>query len=101
MGYQLDGKFGGAVYDGYLRNGAPTCIKMPIEGDQQALYDFTEHMQRWQSGLEVGFSWRAYKHFHVNADLNWGFTNIFKKDFKAISFNMYPIYRQAGFGYQF
>ncbi|MBR8784415.1 hypothetical protein IX308_000586 [Porphyromonas levii] len=54
-----------------------------------------------KSFFTVGFSWRAYKHFHVNADLNWGFTNIFKKDFKAISFNMYPIYRQAGFGYQF
>lgn len=101
VGYQLDGKFGGAVYDGYLRNGTPTGIKMPIEGNQQALYDFSEHMQRWQSGLQAGFSWRAYKHFHVNADLNWGFTNIFKKDFKAISFNMYPIYLQAGFGYQF
>lgn len=101
LGYQLDGKFGGSVSDGYLRKDTPMGIKMPIEGDQQALYDFTEHMQRWQSGMQVGFSWRAYKHFHVNADLNWGFTDIFKKDFKAISFDMYPIYLQAGFGYQF
>ena len=31
----------------------------------------------------------------------WGLNNIFKKDFETISFNMYPIYLNIGFGYVF
>lgn len=101
VGYQLDGKFGGSVYDGYLRNGTPIGPKMELGEGQQALYDFTPDMQRWQWGARVGGSWRAYRHFSVNLDLNWGFSNLFKKSFKAIPFNMYPIYLQGGFSYQF
>lgn len=101
LAYQIDGKFGGSVYDGYFREGSPVGNKTIFGADQSALYDFSEDMQRWQWGLQMGFSWRAYKHFHVNADFNWGFSNLFKRDFNVFDFKMYPIYLQAGFGYQF
>ena len=35
------------------------------------------------------------------ADLTWGLNDIFKKDFDTISFAMYPIYLNVGFGYAF
>ena len=99
LGYQIDGKFRGAVQNGYLRNGTPIGENLVM--DQPVLFDFSNNMQRWQWGWLFGFSWRAYRHFHVNADLNWGFSKVFKREFTAISYAMYPIYFQAGFGYQF
>ena len=53
------------------------------------------------NGLQVGGEWKAYKHLNVHADLTWGLNDIFKKDFKTISFAMYPIYLNVGFGYAF
>lgn len=37
----------------------------------------------------------------ANADLTWGLNNIFKNDFHTITFAMYPIYLNIGFGYAF
>ena len=45
--------------------------------------------------------WRAFKHLSVFADLTWGLNDIFKKDFNTITFAMYPIYLNVGFGYAF
>ena len=99
LGYQIDGKFSGMVQNGHLRDGTPVGEKLIME--QPSLYDFSSNMQRWQWGGVLGFSWRAYRHFHINADLNWGFSQVFKRNFTAINYAMYPIYLQAGFGYQF
>ena len=38
---------------------------------------------------------------YVNADLTWGLNDVFQKDFQTITFAMYPIYLNAGFGYAF
>ena len=35
------------------------------------------------------------------ADLNWGMNDIFNKDFKTITFDMYAVYLNVGFGYAF
>lgn len=101
VGARLGGNFSGSVSDGYLRSGDPTGEKIVFGADQQATYDFRDEMSTMQWGAQVGGSWRAYKHFHVNMDLTWGFSDLFKKDFEAITFNMYPIFLQVGFGYQF
>jgi len=34
-------------------------------------------------------------------DLAWSLNDIFKEEFKTVSFNMYPIYLNLGFGYAF
>jgi len=45
--------------------------------------------------------WKAFKHLKVHADLNWGLNDIFNKDFKTVTFDMYAIYLNVGFGYAF
>ena len=52
-------------------------------------------------GVQAGAEWKAFKHLNVYADLVWGLNDIFKKEFKTITFNMYPIYLNVGFGYAF
>ncbi|MDL2245394.1 PorT family protein, partial [Parabacteroides sp. OttesenSCG-928-J18] len=49
----------------------------------------------------VGAEWRAFKKFTINTNLTWGLNDVFKRDFKTITFAMYPIYLNAGFGYVF
>ena len=58
-------------------------------------------LRHFQWGLQVGAGWRAFKHLNVYADLTWGLNDIFKSDFNTITFAMYPIYLNIGFGYAF
>lgn len=101
LSFMTNGDFGGYVFDGYLREGNPTGNKVSFEGDSMASYDFSEDLRNFQWGVQAGVSWRAFKHLNVHADLEWGLNDIFQKDFKTITFSMYPIYLNVGFGYAF
>lgn len=101
LSYRMDGEFSGMVSDGYLREGSPTGEKVIFADDKSSTYDFSSELSRLQYGLQVGGTWRAFRHFTVNADLTWGLNDIFKRDFNTITFNMYPIYMNLGFGYRF
>lgn len=99
--YLMDGDFNGNVYEGHLRTPDATGSKIVFEGDNIATYDFSDELRNFQWGLQVGGEWKAYKHLTVHADLTWGLNDIFNKNFETISFSMYPIYLNFGFGYQF
>lgn len=99
--YMMDGDFSGHVYEGHLRSPDATGDRVNFTGDNIATYDFSDNLRNFQWGLQVGGEWKAYKHLNVHADLTWGLNDIFKKDFTTISFAMYPIYLNIGFGYAF
>lgn len=99
--YMMDGDFSGEVYEGHLRTPDATGSRIDFEGDNSAAYDFSDELRRFQWGIQAGGNWKAYKHLTVHADLTWGLNDIFKKDFNTISFAMYPIYLNFGFGYEF
>lgn len=101
LSYLLDGDFSGHVFEGYLRDGDPTGNKIEFTGDDQATYDFSDDLRKFQWGVQLGADWKAFKHLLVNANLTWGFNDIFNSDFKTITFGMYPIYLNVGFGYAF
>ena len=99
--FRLDGEFAGKVSDGYLREGDPTGEKVSFDNDKVATYDFSSNLNHFNWGAQIGGSWNMFRHFTLNADLTWGFKDIFESSFKTISFNMYPIYMNIGFGYKF
>jgi len=101
LSYLTDGEFSGDAYEGYLRDGDPTGNKIEFEEDQRASYDFSDDLRRFQWGGQLGAEWRAFKHLTVNSNLTWGFNDIFKSSFETITFSMYPIYLNVGFGYAF
>ena len=101
VSYRMDGEFSGFVSEGYLREGSPVGEKVSFTDGKTATYNFTSNLRRWLWGLQVGGSWRAFRHFSVNADLTYGLNNIFHRSFKTITFSMHPIYLNAGFGYRF
>ena len=101
LSYLMSGDFDGNVYEGHLRTPDATGSRVNFTGDNIATYDFSDDLRRFQWGLQAGGSWRAYKHLTVHADLTWGLNDIFQKDFETITFAMYPIYLNVGFGYVF
>jgi len=84
-----------------LREGDPTGNKVVFADGKNAPYDFSKNLRRFQWGAQLGAEWRAFKHLNVYADLTWGLNDIFQKDFDTITFAMYPIYLNVGFGYAF
>lgn len=101
ISFLLKGEFGGFVSDGYLREGDPTGAKFEFKDGKIGTYNFDDEIRTFHYGLNAGCSWKAYKLLSVHTSLNWGLNNIFKKDFKTISFNLYPIYLSVGVGYTF
>lgn len=96
--YVTERNFSGSAYDGYLRNIDPTGEMVNVDN---ATYDFSDDLRRFQWGTQLGGEWRAFSHLNIYADLTWGMNSIFKKDFKSVTFDMYPIYANLGFAYVF
>lgn len=101
LSYLTEGDFSGHVSDGYLREGTPVGEKIEFKDGKRASYDFNDELNCFLWGLQAGGSWRAYSHFLLTADLTWGMNDVFKSSFKTITFDMYPIYLNVGFGYRF
>ena len=99
--YMMNGEFSGNVYEGHLRTPDASGSRVNFEGENMAAYDFSDNLRHFQWGLQVVGEWKAYKHLNVHADLTLGLNDIFEKDFTTVSFAMYPIYLNLGFGYEF
>ena len=97
----IDKDFHGYVYEGVLREGSPIGSPVEFEGTARGIYDFSSSLNRFQWGAEIGTEHKINNHLIVYTDLNWGLNGLFKKNFDAISFTMYNIYLNIGFGYQF
>ena len=69
--------------------------------NEEATYDFSNDLRKFQWGVDAGAEWKAYKHLTVYSDLTWGLNSIFRKGFESVSFDMYCIYLNFGFGYIF
>lgn len=100
--YVMSNDFSGYAYDGYLREGDPTGQKVVLGHDEgeRGDYDFTEHLRHWQFGIDVGADWYFSKHLGAYADLSWGLSAVFEKDFKTIEQKLYPIFGSVGLVYK-
>ena len=101
VAFLIDKGFTGYVSDGYLRKDTPTGIKMPFEGEGRGPYDFSDEINTFQWGAQIGGEYSLAKNFDIFANLDYDFNNVFKKDFTAITFAMHNIYLNIGFGYKF
>lgn len=97
----IDKAFGGHVHNGYLRQTNPTGQKLIFEGDKKAEYDFSNEVNNFQWGTQLGAEWKLNNNFLLFGDLTYGFNSLLDNDFEAISFSMHNIYLNIGFGYQF
>lgn len=97
----IDRNFTGNVSNGYLRENAPTGLKVEFNDDASADFDYSDDLNRFQWGFQAGGEWNLNSHFRLFSDVSYGANRLFKKDFEDISFSMHNIYLNLGFGYQF
>lgn len=97
----VEKSFLGYVYDGYLREGGPTGSKIVFSGENKGPYDFSQDLNVFQWGVMAGGEWALRKHLFLFGDFSWGLNNLFKKNFKTITFDMHSIYLSMGLGYTF
>lgn len=98
----IDNTFDGWAHRGYLRVDDPTGAKIELgeEPGERGDYDFSEDLRRWQVGIGLGVDWSLGGRFGLYADINWGVSAAFKRDFHTIEQSMYPIYAQLGVTYR-
>lgn len=106
ISYYFSKSFTGKAYEnsdgvGYLRNESPVGEKIPVDREANAHYDFADNMLPFSAGVEICFDWKAMRHLNVFGKLDWGLTNIWRRDFDAITFKMYPIYGTVGVAYRY
>ncbi len=103
VSYVFSHHFSGEAYNGYLRQGDPTGVRidMGYEPETRGTYDFSSHMRRMQFGVEAGFDWNGYRRWGLAAGVSWGLTGVFKSDFHTIEQTLYPIYGTIGLTYRF
>lgn len=100
--YALSNDFSGYAYDGYLRENDPTGQKVELGHDEgeRGDYDFSDDMRHWHFGFDLGADWQFSHRFGAYADVQWGMSNVFRKDFKTIEQSMYPVYATLGVLYK-
>ena len=100
--YLTNRTFSGYAYNGYLRVGNPTGEKVELgsaEGERGD-YDFSEHIRRFQWGVDLGVDWHVTKRFGAFADLSWGLSGLHQSDFHTVEQTLFPIYGTIGVSYR-
>ena len=108
LSYFFKQTFTGEVYDndqgiGYLREDTPVGTKILMTRENPTPYpdDFADHMLPMNLGIELAFDWKAMRHMNVFGLVDWGLTDMWERDFEAITFRMYPIYATIGVAYRY
>ncbi len=101
LSVKINSEFEGKVSNGYLREGTPVGKKISFEGEQYATYDFSKNIRTINYGVQIGGQWKATESLLIMSKFAFGLNNIFEKDFKTISFNMYTVYLSLGAAYVF
>ncbi|MBB4035919.1 hypothetical protein GGR21_001814 [Dysgonomonas hofstadii] len=93
-------KFTGNVSDGYLREGTPNGLRVDIEADNPATFDFSDNMRDFDAGFIIGGKYKVNDRIGVFVDFNCGLTDIFYRDQSPIQFKMQNLYASFGVSYK-
>ena len=96
----LKSKFTGSVSDGYLREGTPNGLKIDIEADNPATFDFSDNMRDFDAGFIVGGKYHITERIGAFVNFNCGLTDIFYRDQSPIEFKMQNLYLSFGVSYK-
>lgn len=93
--------FSGFIEDGIFREGSPIGEPSIFEGSSQGIYDFSNDINTFQWGNQLGAELKTKSNFKVFFDVTMSNIPLFRKDFESISFKMYNIYGNFGLVYKF
>jgi len=96
----LKSKFTGNVSDGYLREGTPNGLRVDIEADNPATFDFSDNMRDFDAGFVLGGKYHITERIGAFVNFNCGLTDIFFRDQSPIEFKMQNLYLSFGVSYK-
>lgn len=95
--YALQGHFGGAVKDGYIRINEPTGDRVEVGCET---FDFSDYVNPFNFGLELTAEHIITNRWSAWFDLSWAFNSCMKNSFSGLEYKMYNIYGFAGIDYK-
>lgn len=101
LSYLFSKDFSGTVYDGYLRDQTPIGMKTEIEADSPASYDFSDDVQAFRYGIQLGAETRLYNNIGLALNVVMDINDFFVQDFDVVTFDMHPFYVNIGISYCF
>ena len=101
VAFTVNSRFDGFVSDGVFRQGSATGEPIPFDKESKASYDFADDIRNVQWGVQLGGEYRYKKHLIFFSHLDYDINNLFRSDFKSISFSLHNISLNLGFGYRF
>ncbi len=93
--------FNGHIYEGVFREGTPIGEPATFEGTAIGIYDFSDDIRTFQFGEQIGVEYKINEKLSISIDGTFANTQVFKKNFDAISFKMYNLYGNLGIAYKF
>ena len=97
VAYAIDANFTGEVVQGRIRETPLT----PIVSVNQADYDYSGDLQRWDVGAEIGASCKVYRNLAIDAHFTWGLMSVLDPDKRKMDMDNYNLYLNLGLSYTF
>jgi len=95
--YNVSPSYTGIAYDGKIREN-PT---VPAVGVDDSHSDFSDDVNRFDTGIQVGAVWTIWKGLSVNMDINWGLANVLDAPQSGMTMKVYNLYFCCGIGWRF
>ena len=95
--YALDYNFTGKVVQGQIRETPLT----PIIGITKADYNYSDDLQKWDVGAEIGAACKVYRNLAIEANFTWGFISVLDPDKRKMDMDNYNLYLNLGVSYTF
>lgn len=93
--YAIDRNFTGKVIEGQIRE---TPLH-PVISITKADYNYSEDLQKFDTGAEIGASFKVYRNLAIDANLTWGIISVLNPDKRQIDMNNYNVYLNIGVSY--
>ncbi len=93
--YAIERNFTGKVVQGQIRENPLT----PIIGITKADYNYSDDLQKWDTGVEIGTSCKVYRNLAIDASFTWGVISALDPNKRKINMDNYNVYLNVGVSY--
>ncbi|MBR4803716.1 MAG: PorT family protein [Bacteroidales bacterium] len=97
LALKIQGYFGGAVKNGYIRIDTPTGDKAEVGYET---FEFSQQLNPFNYGIELSTERTISQHWACWFDLTWALNSTFKDTFRGLEYKMYNIYGFLGIAYK-
>lgn len=95
--YNVSPSYTGIAYDGKIRENP----LVPAVGVDNSTSDFSDDVNRFDAGIQVGGICAIWKGLTINLDIDWGLVNVLDAPQSGMTMKVYNLYFSCGLGWRF